>query len=125
MPQKQGKDGKFQSGDRKEHISLRLPVEVGNKLKAMPNTSKYIETVLVREMATQMSPPNPDWDYCQEWDAILDLIILGGEYMRKIQEYENRCIPGDQVVEGLIKSVENWVKHPTLLRFDLPKQANF
>lgn len=105
MTQVHGKDGKFVKCDRKEHVSLRIPVELRDRLKLLPNMSKYIEAVLLERMGELMASPDPDWDYYNEWDEILDVLIFAGNALKTIQQCEERCEMGDNAMELLKKNI--------------------
>lgn len=101
MSRTQGKDGKFQSGDRKEHISLRVSAELRDRLKMLPNMSKYVEAVLLEKMSEPAAFPDPNWDYYQEWSEILNLIIVAGNALLVIQQCEERSLVGDDAVQSV------------------------
>ena len=112
MPIEQGEDGKFKPGDRKEHVSLRIPIELRDRLKLLPNMSKYIEAILLERMGELMVSPDPDWDYYNEWDEILDILIYAGNALKTIQQCEDRCEIGDDAIELLKKNLKKtWQYH--------------
>jgi hypothetical protein len=107
MPRVRGEGGRFIEGGAKTVLSIKINEELRDKLRGLPNTNKYIESLLYEKMV-HMQIADSDWEYHPQWDALFEIIIIAGRAIEKLAQYEERCDDADAIWEDTLKQFHDW-----------------
>lgn len=111
MVRKRKKDGKFDNVDNpKKTFSLRLPIEVKDKLKLQVNASQFMLDAILEKFAVMQPLPDEEWEYYKIWQQLHQLREKVNHCIFIISQYEENSQAADDAIALLKSQISKWME---------------